>query len=489
MDAASAKLLMDAGTLRSAGRYAEAERAYNAVLGRYPDLAEAWYNLAFTQRMLGAPDQALASYQEALTRGARDPQEIHLNRAVIYADFLRDADSAERELRKALAIDPDYAPALLNLGNLHEDRGDRAAARACYERMVVLDEASARALARLANLSPADSVEDSLIGKLERAVQSAATPLSEKAEAAFALARALDGRGAYDSAFEAANRANALSRALAGNIAYDRNAVEQLVDLIITAFPGAASVKRAPRGDGSPSIFICGMFRSGSTLVEQVLAGHPRIRAGGELEFIPSLARRLSPFPEAASSLSDSQAGDLANAYSSQLQRLFPGHDLITDKRPDNFLYVGLIKRLFPDAKIVHTVRHPLDNVLSVYFLHLHQSMSYAFDPMDIAHYYKQCRRLMAHWRALYPDDIFDFDYDAFVAAPRTNATSLLNFLGLDWNHECLAIERRRNLVKTASVWQVREPLYARASGRWRSYQHQLSAVRSYLSEFLASED
>lgn len=480
MDAAVGELLREAAIRRERGQFAEAARAYAAVLSARPNLPDAWYNLAYSQRMIGAYDQALTSYDEALARGAPHPEEILVNKAVIYSDFLRDDVNAERALRTALSLAPDSVPALLNLGNLHEDRGEREAARSCYERILECDGENARALARLANALPADGGAEDLLDRLYKVVRRPQTLLEERAEAAFALGRLLDGCAHYDEAFHAYAMANELSRSQTST-AYDRDGMERLVDQIIAAFPQAVARSSALSEHWSP-IFVCGMFRSGSTLAEQVISGHPRVTAGGELEMIPALARKLSPFPAGAVSLNDAQLDQFARSYRAAVSRIFPGRDLVTDKRPDNFIYLGLIKRIFPRAKIVHTVRDVMDNVLSVYFLHLDHNMNYASSLEDIAHYYVQYRRLMAHWRALYPDDILDFDYDLFVGRPKESAASLLAFLGLDWADECLAFEQRKNLVRTASVWQVREPLYTRSSGRWRHYAKHLSGLCAYLS-------
>ena len=158
--------------------------------------------------------------------------------------------------------------------------------------------------------------------------------------------------------------------------------------------------------------------------------------------------------------------------------RCFPLH------WPDNFFYLGLIKALLPDALIVHTTRDPLDNCLSVYFLHLDQRMSYALDLMDTGHFYRQYRRLMAHWKRLFAADIIDFDYDRFVRAPEASARALFTALGLEWDPQFLELPRA-GAVKTASVWQVREPLYRRASGRARHYSQEVAPLRAYLSDLL----
>ena len=225
------------------------------------------------------------------------------------------------------------------------------------------------------------------------------------------------------------------------------------------------------------------MFRSGSTLAEQILAMHSRVTAGGELDLLPSLiGESLQPYPEAAATAGAETFDRLRKAYLDRLRAIHPDADIVTDKRPDNFLHIGLIKTLFPDAKIVHTVRDPTDNILSIWFLHLDPGMAHAFELNDAAHWYRQYRRLMTHWKSLYPDDIFDLDYDALVAEPEPSIDALLRFCGLEWQKECLAFHRGTNAVRTASAWQVREPLYRRASGRWRNYATHLAELRKGLN-------
>lgn len=486
MSASLESLLGQAAQLRRAGRTAEAVAAYERLLAAHPDLPDSWYNLALLQRQAGRPGAALDSYRQALNRGISDPEEVHLNRAVILADDLRREAEAEAELMAALARDPDYVPALLNLGNLHEDRGRRSEAQAAYERILARNPDDPTALARLGGLSNPTGPDDPLIGRLRRALARPGADAAERAALGFSLTRLLDAAGLHDAAFEAAAAANRASRESAppGAGRYDRAAMEARIDALIAAFPMNGSEARAEvRSPSSPPpIFICGMFRSGSTLVEQVLASHRRVTAGGELDLLPAMARTdLAPWPASLPGLAAGTFDALADRYRAALSATFPGADLVTDKRPDNWLHVGLIKRLFPGAKIVNTVRDPLDNALSVFFLHLDHGMAYALDLMDIGHYLGQQQRLMAHWKALYPEDVIDFDYDAFVAEPRPALARLLAFLNLDWDDDCLAFHRLDNAVKTASVWQVREPLYQRSSGRWRRYERQLAPLKAWL--------
>jgi hypothetical protein len=180
--------------------------------------------------------------------------------------------------------------------------------------------------------------------------------------------------------------------------------------------------------------------------------------------------------------VSDGVLASLAADYLQGLRQLFPDAKYLTDKRPDNFLLIGLIQTLFPGAKIVHTTRDPLDTCLSIFLLHLDPRLSWALDLLDTAHYFRQYQRLMRHWRSLYPQDILDFSYDQLVADLRPAAKRLLAFCGLEWSERCLDFASDPGAVKTASVWQVREGLYRRSSGRARHYARELAALRDYLA-------
>ena len=476
MDAGSTPegLLRIAAQHREAGRIAEAIAAYRAALALRPALPNAWYNLARLQRQAGHSEAALDSYARALAYGISEPEEVHLNRGVVFADDLARSDSAEAELNRALALNPGYVPALLNLGNLYDDRGDRQKARLAYERALALEPDNPLGLARLAGAADLAGPDDPLLRRIRQAMAARAREPAALADLGFALGSALDRIGAYDEAFAAYAAANAASREASG-ASYDRGAQERFVDRLIAAF--ARPVERSRGEAGEAPVFICGMFRSGSTLAEQILARHEAVTPGGELGLLPALAASLRPYPEAAAAASRETLGGLRSTYLEGLGRIHPGRRLVTDKRPDNFLHIGLIKSIFPEARIVHTRRRPLDNLLSLYFLHLDPAMAYAQDLADAAHWYRQYRRLMAHWQTLYPADIHDVDYDALVADPRPNIEALLAFCGLSWRESCLSFHEAGNAVRTASAAQVREPLYRRSSGRWRNYERHLGVL------------
>jgi tetratricopeptide (TPR) repeat protein len=489
----SKSLLDQAATLHRLGRHLEAIELFRQVLAHHPESSEGWYELGYLLKAESKYEEALEAYGQALARGIRRPEEVHLNRGVIYSDYLRRDEEAERELLAALALAPDYVPAQLNLGNLYEERGERQQALACYDSILASADSKDHpyrdlcfeALARSAKLRPPADVDDPLLSRLQKAVAQSSHMV--RANLMFALGQAYDGLGQFDLAFDAFAKANRWLLRQSGRT-YDRAHWSQLTDALIESFNSAGMSEPLPRQTGVKPLFICGMYRSGSTLVEQVLAAHPQVTAGGEVDYLRRLATsRLAPFPASMATPDPARDTALAEDYRAHLAQLFPqasAGTFITDKRPDNFILIGLIKRLFPSAKIIHTTRNPLGNGLSVFMQHLHlQVAGYSSDLGDIGHYYSQYRRLMAHWKSLYPESIFEFDYDAFVRAPRPTLERLLAFLGLDWDDRCLDFHRLGNTVKTASYWQVRQPLSNSASGRWRNYQAHLGPLQQSLLE------
>lgn len=467
-------LLREASRLLHEGRMAEAVPAYRRLLSEYPDLPNSWFNLAMAERATRDFPGALVSYARALDLGIDAPEEVHLQRGVILADDLGQAPAARRELEAALALNPRYVPALLNLGNHHEDVGDREAARAAYARALEVAPEEPLALARLVGVS--DVAADHALLARVRAATDAATSNEDRADLGFALGSALDRLGDYEAAlaaFAAANRASASVTAGAG-LRFDRAEFSSLIDRIIIAFPTLARESGKGADCFSP-IFVCGMFRSGSTLAETILARHTRIVAGGELDVLPALiADSLQPYPEGAANASDTTIAALRDRYLAETAAR-RGDAMLVDKRPDNVLHIGLIKRMFPGARIIHTVRDPRDTAISIFALHAGPALAYATDLGDIAHVEAEYRRLMAHWRALYPRDIQVLDYDRLVRDPEQEVRAMLDFLGVA-SEPCLLEPRASDeAVRTASNWQVRRALYTQSSGRWRHYRAPLT--------------
>jgi tetratricopeptide (TPR) repeat protein len=492
MDARARTLFDEAAALQQAGRRADAIARFATALVLEPAIAERWYEYGYLLKADGRYEPALDAFGHALELGIARPEEVHLNRSVLYADHLRRDAEAEVELQAALAIAPDYIPALLNLGNLHEQRGRREQALAMYAQLALVNPAAGHpyhdlaleGLARSAVMQPPAALDDPRLAQLDDAARSVAHDARVRANLLFALGRSYDRLDAWDPAFDAFARANRALLRQSGRTYHPRHA-ERLVDAFIEAFPHATTATDDPVSGPTP-LFICGMFRSGSTLIEQVLGAHARVVAGGEVDFLMRLAaERLAPFPQSVARADATRDAALAREYREHVARLFPSAApgmYLTDKRPDNYQLIGLIKRLFPRARIVHTTRHPLDNGLSIFLQHLNpQVAGYACDLRDIGHHYGQYRRLMRHWKSLHGEDILDFHYDDLVRDPVPALQRLFAWLGLDWDDACLDFHQRESTVKTASYWQVRRPLYREASGRWRHYDSHLGALRDAL--------
>lgn len=495
MSEQSDTLMRQAAALHGQGRRLEAIEIFRQVLATQPESSEGWYELGYLLKAEAKYEEALDAYGEALARGVRRAEEVHLNRAVIYSDHLRRDDDAERELNSALSIDPGYLPARLNLGNLHEERGERTAALACYDGVLAGEnrpddphrDLTFEALARSAKLRPPTSIDDPLLARLSEAAAGQSGHVA-RANLFFALGQAYEKLGEFDRAFDAFAKANRWVLRQSGRV-YDRAQASRLTDVTIESFgPENSGDQQEQVPTGAQPLFICGMFRSGSTLVEQVLAAHSQVTAGGELDYLRRIAMGgPAPFPASVASPDTARDTIVADEYRRHLARLFPdgaAGSFITDKRPDNFVLIGFIKRLFPAAKIVHTVRNPLDNGLSVFMQHLNPKVAgYSCDLGDIGHHYSQYRRLMAHWKTIYGDSIFEFDYDDFVREPKPALGRLLDFLGLPWEDQCLDFHNLGNTVKTASYWQIRQPLHAKASGRWHNYESHLGPLRQALKD------
>jgi len=437
--------------------------AYEKYLEYKPDSANAAFNQAYYLSRDGQFEAAIESYRRSLQLGIDAPEEVHLNIANIYMDHLKAPGEALKSLQTALAIKPDYANAWYNLGNLSEQAGDRAEAQRCFETCIKHDPANESALARLADAHVFSSTDDPLLERLARAAQH-----SRNSDVFFALGRAYEQLAEFDKAWPCFSKANQLDRMILP--AYDRASTETMFQRI--ASQCSRQWLQGFQGESDPSVFICGMFRSGSTLLEQVLAAHPCFTAGGESEFFPRLvAREFRNYPEGLDILSTTSAETWRVRHRERTARLFGQASRVTDKRPDNFLHVGLIKAVLPSAKILVTERDWRDIATSVFSTRLAAGQNYSTSLADIRHYIGLQEKLVDHWQSILGADLVRVRYEDLVTEPRATISTVLNELGETWDERCLSFNKLRNAVQTASVWQVREPMHTKSVGRWRHYR------------------
>jgi tetratricopeptide (TPR) repeat protein len=466
---ADIKALADAAEAQlKAGDGAAALESYRALVLLRPDHADDWFNLGYLERNFRNHVAALAAYDRALALDIARPEEVHLNRALILSEDLYEAEAAETALREALAINPQFIAAWLNLGNLKEDAGVPDAALAAYEAVLAIDPLNGRALSRIAGIAVFRQQAEATLPRLLTAMENPQLPLADAVEVRFAVGQLLDAMGMYDEAYRAILSANDAQRYTLPP-RYFPEAEAARAKAIAAAFPIAPAPP--PPAEQPVPVFICGLFRSGSTLVEQMLGRHPAITPGGEQEYLPWLVNnRLQPWPDAAASLTPAALADLQRDYLVSLAPLKAGGGIVTDKRPDNYLHIGLIKAMFPTARIIHTVRRPIDNFLSIWFLHFGTGVRYGSDFDDMLAHYRIYLGLMRHWKQHFGADILDISYENLVSSPEPELRRMLDFVGLPWDPACLDPTTDTGMVRTASVWQVRQPLHNRSAGRWQNY-------------------
>lgn len=440
-------------------------RAYKKYLASQPNSANAAFNYAYNLSKTAQFEIAIKQYERALELGISAPEEVHLNIANICMDHLHAHDRARAQLEKALARNPNYSSAYYNLGNLSEQEGKREEARSNFEKCVQIDPANESALARLADTQKIERRDAPLLTRLVASARN-----SNNSDVHFALGKAYEQLGDFEMAWQHFSRGNALDERTMPP--YEPADVEADFDRIATQCN--REWLRQCEDSSSEPVFICGMFRSGSTLLEQMLASHPGFVAGGESEFFPRLvAREFPDYPQGLDSISEKTLRTWQQQHAEQSAKLFGESVRLTDKRPDNFLYIGLIKAVLPAAKFVVTERNWRDIATSVYSVRLGPSQAYATSLMSIRHYIGLQTRLINHWESALGADLMRVRYEDLVLEPQETVTELLEWLGESWDESCLSFHELRNNVKTASVWQVREPLHNKSIGRWKNYEQQ----------------
>jgi len=293
---------------------------------------------------------------------------------------------------------------------------------------------------------------------------------SDNSDVQHALGKAYEQLGNFEVAWDHFSKGNASDKRIMPT--YDPARTEADFDHIMTQF--TSEWLNQFESVSSEAIFICGMFRSGSTLLEQMLASHPGFVAGGESEFFPRLiTREFSDYPRGLENISIEALLGWQQQHSEHTQKLGGEASKLTDKRPDNFLYIGLIKAILPAAKFLVTERDWRDVATSIYSVRLGANQSYSTSLKNIRHYIELQSELINHWEAVLGSDLIRVRYEDLVLQPQRTLTDLLNRLGEEWNESCLSFHELKNSVKTASVWQVREPLHNKSIGRWKNYRQQ----------------
>lgn len=495
--------------LQSLGRLEEAAAHQQRALALNPGLAEAWSNLGNVWYQQGRLADSVACFERALALkpGYVDARN-NLGTALLSQERVEEAivqferalalnpshaaahnnlgnallkqarlDEAQAHYERALEIQPDYANSHNNLGNVLKEKGRFEDAMAHYQRAIGIQPDYAEAHLNRTELKRFTR-GDTDLAALEKLAASRDLRPEKRLFVHFALAKALDDVGDYDLAWEHLRQANTLKRA---EIEYPETRALELLDRIREVFE--PSLLDHFRGAGDPSttpIFVVGMPRSGSTLIEQILASHPQVHGAGELPILERM-EDLS-FPEHIAGLDRDQLRRLGEAYLAQLPQVPEGVVRIVDKLPGNFLRIGLIRLMLPNARIIHTMRDPLDTCLSCYFKLFTNGLLFTYDLAELGRYYRSYSRLMDHWRAtLPPGAMLDVRYENVVEDLEAEARRLIEYCGLGWDERCIGFHRNARPVRTASSVQVRQPLFRSSLARWRHYESGLAPLTQEL--------
>jgi Tfp pilus assembly protein PilF len=450
--------------------------------------AQGMFEDALRHFRAGRVDEAVSGYRRAIALKP-DYAEAHNNLGVALAAQGR-IDEAVSHCRRAIVLKPDDAEAHNNLGTALCLQGKFDEATVQYGRAISIRPAYAEAHFNRAEIKTFRQGDPDQAA-LEALAGGDSLPAEKLPFIHFALAKALEDNGEYGRAFEHLRTGNASKR---GQIDYNEAAMHEFFQRISNVF--SAGVLDRLQGGGDPSqapIFVLGMPRSGSTLIEQVLASHPQIHGAGELVDLGKAASAvlndcnpLFQFPECIPSLDGAALRRIGESYLARLPVPGPGKTRIVDKLPNNFFFIGLIRLVLPNARIIHSVRHPVDTCVSCYSKLFASAQKFTYDLGELGRYYRSYSGLMAHWKSvLSPEAILDVAYEDVVDDLEGEARRLIDYCGLPWDDRCLTFHRTRRPVKTASAAQVRKPLYRSSLERWRKYEGNLGPLLDELGELV----
>lgn len=438
--------------LNDKAAYADAEKSYRRAIELKPTYGEAWNNLGACLEKQGKKQDSEDAYTHAAKINPRHA-EAQNNIGAIYSEQGK-LDEARRCFEAAIEAKPEFVEAHYNLSSLKTyKKGD----------------------AHLAMLEAVLSKEEQL-------------PVASRIRYNFALGKALDDTQQFERAFDAYAEGNRLQHAEQPCNELLLNEVAESIPKVFTS----AFLKKAPATkDTHTPVFIVGMPRSGTTLIEQILSSHDGVFGAGELSFMDDAVQsfggnqKRKNFTQWAAHMTDADFKALGETYMQRTKALAPGKQYITDKMPANFFYVGMIYRALPNAKIINAMRDPMDSCFSCYSRLFNQSMPFAYNQETLGRYFVRYTKLMNYWQSVLPEGtILNLQYEDMVADNETQSRRLLEYLGLPWDKKCLEFYKNDRLVQTASITQVRKPIYKTSVKRWEHFAKDLQPLMDIVKDY-----
>lgn len=461
------------------GELDKAEENFHQALAINPEFAEVHSSLGDTLKELGRLDEAVICYQKAITI---DPERagLHNNLGVVHRE-MGDLTEALESYRRALLIEPDYAAGHQNLGNALLDMGKLDEAIDSFRMAVTVDPDFAEAHRFLAHIKK-HTEYDQDIQALERAYAKPGVNDEQKMHLCFGLGSAFENLKEYDKAFSFFAEGNAIKRR---SLNYSIGDHANFFRSISTVFDHSLFDRHKATGiyDETP-IFILGLPRSGTTLVEQILASHPNVYGAGEIGTMSEIVHKYFDqvngveFPQSVLQVGRDVFERLGSDYVNEIRKVAGQSQFITNKSTGNHINLGIIKLALPNAKVIHCNRNPEDNGLSLFKTYFSTpGKNYSYDLGEIGRYFHVYNDLTKHWRTILPGFIYDVQYEDLIENQIEQTRILLDFCGLEWNESCLDFHKADRPVKTASVAQVRKPIYKSSVQLWRQYEQQLAPM------------
>ncbi|NKB39151.1 MAG: tetratricopeptide repeat protein [Gammaproteobacteria bacterium] len=464
----------------------DAEKLLRRVVELKPRHIDAWHELSGALKEQDKYDETIEVLQQTIEIDNNNHQSYYLLGSSL-ALAARPFDAIE-PYKKALQLKPAFSPALLGLGHVLKTVGQFEEGVEAYKNAIKLRPGFAEAWWSLANLKTYRFTDED-IEQMKTQLATIEEDKEEKAHFCFSLAKAYEDRKDFDTSFDYYEEANRINRML---IAYDPVQTEIIHDHLIEVFNKDFIQKKANLGNPDPApIFILGLPRSGSTLIEQILASHSLVDGTSELQDLGQLATSLNKrsgglkYPEIVRILEDDDFHQLGKSYIERTMRHRKGAPYFTDKMPNNFPTIGLLALILPNAKIINTRKNPIDNCLGCYKQHFAKGQAFTYDLNELGEFYLDYVRLMDHWHEVLPGKILDVVYEDFVADQENQTKSLLEFCGLPWEEACLKFYETDRAIRTASSEQVRQPIHNKSVNYWKNYEGHLQDLIDVLQPVL----
>jgi len=465
--------------LKERGQLNDAVKCYEKALAIKPDYVEVHYSLGITLQDLGQLNAAVKSYEEVLAIKP-DFAEMHNNLGVVFQE-LDQLDAAVKSFEKALAIKPDFAEAHNNLGNVLKELGQLDASIKSFEKTLAIKPDYAVAHFNLGSMKRY-TASDPQIAQMQSLLSTSNLSQSDRTHLCFALAKVNEDLGNQDEFFEFLHEGNRLRKE---ELNYSLDNSQNLISTVKKMFSSTQSLSYEP--STIQPIFIVGMLRSGTSLVEQIIASHHSVYGAGELNTLADLIEPIlnNHLAKDKYKLSEKTFLSIRQEYLEALSRFNAPEDVITDKTPLNCQYIGFILSAFPEAKIVHMKRDARATCWSIYKNNFdHKSIGFGNNLDDLAGFYGIYSNIMDFWHQTFPDKIYDLYYEDLTTNQEEETRKLLEYCELDWDENCLNFHTSKRAVKTASALQVRQKMYQGSSEAWKKHEEYIQPLIKALSSY-----